>query len=104
MAVPAPTSLRELYTTPSTAWSFVPPSLSQGSSNSSHPPAAGSSSSSFAHVAPHATSSGSSNLPSRLFSSVPSVETREWLAAHGLTVSGLLELMNRPTPDDSSSR
>ena len=65
---------------------------------------AGSSSSSFAHVAPLTTASGSSNPPSRLFSSVPSAETREWLSVHGLTVSGLLELMNRPDPDDSPSR
>ena len=62
------------------------------------------SSSSFAHVSPPARVSGSSQTPSRLFTSVPSVETREWLAAHDLTVSGLLELMNRAVPDDSSSR
>ncbi|KAI1797565.1 mitochondrial carrier [Ganoderma leucocontextum] len=46
MAGSAPASLRDLYTTPSTAWSFVPPSLPQDSnSNSSHPPVAGPSSS-----------------------------------------------------------
>ena len=45
MAVPAPASLRELYTTPSDAWSFVPPSFSQDNGNSSHPPVPGSSSS-----------------------------------------------------------
>ena len=33
MAVPAPASLRDLYSTPSNAWSFVPPSLSQDNSN-----------------------------------------------------------------------
>ena len=65
MAVPAPTSLRELYTTPSTAWSFVPPSLSQDSSNSSHPPAAGSSSSSpwSTRTAPNPLFDLSSSLP-----------------------------------------
>ncbi|RPD58351.1 mitochondrial carrier [Lentinus tigrinus ALCF2SS1-6] len=36
MAVPAPASLRDLYTTPSNAWSFVPPSLSQDHSNHSN--------------------------------------------------------------------
>ena len=47
MAGSPPASLRDLYTTPSTAWSFVPPSLSQDSapSNSSNPPFAGPSSS-----------------------------------------------------------
>ena len=64
---------------------------------------AGSSSSSFAHVGPPTSASGSSHPPSRLFTSVPSAETREWLAAHGLTVSGLLELMNRSVPDESPS-
>ncbi|TBU64737.1 mitochondrial carrier [Dichomitus squalens] len=47
MAGPAPASLRDLYATPSTAWSFVPPSLSQDSApgNNSHSPIAGPSSS-----------------------------------------------------------
>lgn len=46
MAGSAPASLRDLYATPSTAWSFVPPSLSQDpTSNSSHSPVAGPSSS-----------------------------------------------------------
>ena len=88
------------HLSPSVGSASSPPFSSSGAATG----VAGSSSSSFAHVAPFATSSGSSNLPSRLFTSVPSVETREWLAAHGLTVSGLLELMNRPTPDDSPSR
>ena len=41
MAGSPPASLRDLYTTPSTAWSFVPPSLSHDNSNSTHPPASG---------------------------------------------------------------
>ncbi|KAI0724223.1 mitochondrial carrier domain-containing protein [Cerioporus squamosus] len=42
MAAPAPASLRDLYTTPSNAWSFVPPSLAQDNTNSSSiPPAPG---------------------------------------------------------------
>ena len=60
------------------------------------------SSSSFASVASPAPASGSSQAPPRLFTSVPSVETCEWLAVHNLTVSGLLRLMNRDVPDDSS--
>ncbi|KAH9912247.1 mitochondrial carrier [Epithele typhae] len=43
MAVPAPASLRDLYTTPSNAWSFVPPPLTQD--NSTNPPLSGPSSS-----------------------------------------------------------
>ncbi|KAI0757325.1 mitochondrial carrier [Daedaleopsis nitida] len=46
MAVPTPASLRDLYTSPSNAWSFVPPSLVQDNSNSTHPPPAGPSASS----------------------------------------------------------
>lgn len=46
MAVPAPASLRDLYITPSNTWSFVPPSLSHDSSNSTHPPVSGPSTSS----------------------------------------------------------
>ncbi len=45
MAGSSPASLRDLYTTPSTAWSFVPPTLTQDpGSNSSHSPVAGPSS------------------------------------------------------------
>ena len=62
------------------------------------------SSSSFAPVASPAPASGPSQAPPRLFTSVPSVETCEWLAVHKLTISGLLKLMNRNVPDDSSSR